>query len=546
MHEKPASKHCVIFGVRCDIHLSGNRPNGDGSTFRISRKMNPIKIKDQIEDVFVVTFKGCDREDFYKDNEIFSIFYGVDSRYNPKKALEDNGFKAQIKCFHWHMNTFNGSYGCLMSHYLLWEQISKKNTDKLFLILEDDASIEDVEDFLEQEICLKELRQKFNIINVNTEGVRGSDAYLISAKACKNMIDAMQKTIYLPADRTIFQGPKWGIHTEPSIRMARPNENQDQKYATPGQGKGKPWIGHAKWVEQRSITTTKNNLAKDNTPNVKELTKPKNNFLELLTKQVDKKNKSCIVALCENFKPTSFSRFLSTFSDYDIFFFNNQSGYDSFKKNSWGNYVNISEEHCIRSGYSGFSYNDRNKVESKALEKAALFMFGLYKKFTKEMYRNIWFIQEDVFFFSEKTLKNIDKRYTKASLVCKNLLRASSIKDKKTLWNLFGENSRERHAVDNLILFYSNLKVFRIRPEMMMSYNSYAEHHNQLFYHEIYLPTYALLNHFTISRPPEMRTISSEPPQNWDIKNIDQTCFFSPMNFEKQKEMRSLLKDQPY
>ena len=167
-------------------------------------------------------------------------------------------------------------------------------------------------------------------------------------------------------------------------------------------------------------------------------------------------------------------------------------------------------------------------------------MYGLYKKLRKEMYRNIWFIHEDVFFFSEKTLKDIDKRYNKASLICKNLFKASAIKDKKTLWRLFGENSRNRHAVDNSILFYSNLKAFRIRPEMMLSYNSYAEHHSQLFYHEIYLPTFALLNNFTISRPPEMRTISSEPPQKWDIRNIDKTCFFSPMNFEKQKEMRSL------
>jgi len=509
--------------------------------------MNTIKIKDQIENIFVITFKGCERIKYYKDNEIFSIFYGVDSRNDPKKALKDNGFKAQIKNYHWHMNTFNGSYGCLMSHYLLWEKISKKNTDKLFLILEDDACIEDVEDFLEQQICLKELRQKFEIINVNTNGVRGSDAYLISAKACKNMIDTMQKTVYLPADRTIFEGPRWQIHEEKSIRIARPFEGKDQKYSTPGNGgKGKPWIGHAKWVNQRSIVNKKNNIAEHNIIDVKELEKPNNNFLEKLTKKVDKKNESCIVALCEDFKPTNFSRFLSSFSDYDIFFFNNKRGDNSFKKNSQGNYVNISEEYCIRSGYSGFSYNDKNHVESKALEKSALFMHGLYKKLRKKMYRNIWFIHEDVFFFSEKTLIDIDKRYKKASLVCKNLLRASSIKDKKTLWRLFGENSRNRHAVDNSKLFYSNLKVFRIRPEMMLSYNSYAEHHMQLFYHEIYLPTFALLNKFTISRPPEMRTISSAPPENWDLRNIDKTCFFSPMNFTKQKEMRSLLKDQPY
>ena len=509
--------------------------------------MNPIKIKDQIENIFVITFKDCERADHYKDNEIFSIFYGVDSRYNPEKALKDNGFKAQIISYHWHMNRFNGSYGCLMSHYLLWEEIAKKNTDKLFLILEDDANIEDVEYFLEQEICLKELRQKFNIINLNTNGSRGSDAYLISSKACKNIIDALQRTIYLPADRTIFEGLKWKIHPEKSIRIARPFPGKDQKYSTPGnRGNVKPWIGHAKWVNERSIINKKNNLAKDNVPNVKELQRPNENFLEVLTKQVNKKNKSCIVALCEDSKPTTFSRFLSTFSDYDIFFFNNKKGDNSFKKNSWGNYVNISEEYCIRSGYSGFSYNDRNKVESKALEKAALFMYGLYKKLRKEMYRNIWFIHEDVFFFSEKTLKDIDKRYSKASLVCKNLLRASSIKDKKTLWRLFGENSRNRHAVDNSQLFYSNLKAFRIRPEMMLSYNSYAEHHSQLFYNEIYLPTFALLNNFTISRPPEMRTISSEPPQNWDIRNLDKTCFFSPMNFEEQKNMRTLLRGQPY
>lgn len=490
-----------------------------------------MKLREQIKECYLITLLSSDRRKRYESHEIFTIFDGVDSRKNPKKVVEELGFKIDIKIHHWHMNKFNGSYGCYMSHYCLWEKINKKYSNDWNLILEDDVKIEDVHSMLDEEIDLdKFLKRDVKIINVNQDGVRGSDAYIIHSSACAELISSIKKYIYTAADRIIFQGNKLGLHEVKTTRITRKD--------------GRAYIGHAPWFKIRDLKQNKQNTLATDRP-IKGNPKRDQEWLDKIISSIDMKSKNCLVNLCGMFKDNSFLEFTSKFKEYDVFAFRNGGGRNSYQKKGNTHYINIREDFCRASGFSNFGDNNFQFPEIKNIDKAIFFLSRLFRKKKKQFYEDLWFIHDNVFFFSEKTLIQMDNRYAGKGLVCKNLINAEKIKNPHEQWRIFGQTSRERFSVPNMNLYYSNLSAFRINKAMVLSCRSYSEHHMRLFNYENYIPSYCILNRFTVCRPPHLRSLLKHK-NSWSIQEVDKICMFSPVNQEDQKKLREALENQPW
>jgi len=69
--------------------------------------------------------------------------------------------------------------GCFLSHYFLWKKISEKK-DGVYLICEDKAYKEDISSVLDTYTAPQE---DFSVVNINTRGGNGTEAYLITPAA---------------------------------------------------------------------------------------------------------------------------------------------------------------------------------------------------------------------------------------------------------------------------------------------------------------------------------------------------------------------------
>ena len=149
----------------------------------------------------------------YKDIDFIEQFLGIDTRNNHKEIVSQYGFKEEVEP-QWQEHFYTksggngpGAFGCSLSHFMLWKSISqKKNNDDWFLILEDDACVEDIIEFSKNP---KIDFNDFDLINLNNrpdpwKEFDGSDAYLIKVETAKKIIDYCDYKIIAPADKILF------------------------------------------------------------------------------------------------------------------------------------------------------------------------------------------------------------------------------------------------------------------------------------------------------------------------------------------------------
>ena len=117
-----------------------------------------------------------------------------------------------------------GAIGCWISHYLLWEKISKQKQG-WYLILEDDVNSKDVRSVITKytPTGLQKLPKpdhpdpesahpkytdsplrETNLINLNSRADNGCEAYCLHSSVIAPILEFVNKTIARPMDKTIF------------------------------------------------------------------------------------------------------------------------------------------------------------------------------------------------------------------------------------------------------------------------------------------------------------------------------------------------------
>ena len=221
---------------------------------------------------------------------------------------------------------------------------------------------------------------------------------------------------------------------------------------------------------------------------------------------------------------------LNLFSKYKIFIIVDNNDFDLYEFiNNYKNikFIQIENEKCKLNGYI-----DTNFMLNKLISgwDKALYYFGV----ENNNYNFVWFIEDDVFFYNEDTLLQIDNKYINDDLLsnsyCKNK------KGKKNTWHWYRINIQYPPPYYNGMMC-----AVRFSNSMMKCINNYAKKYNTLFFLEALFPTIAIKNNLKYNNPNEFNNILYR--HDFKEEYIDKKNLFHPVKdltkhiyFRKLKE----------
>ena len=240
------------------------------------------------------------------------------------------------------------------------------------------------------------------------------------------------------------------------------------------------------------------------------------------------KNEKAICIITKN-NEIELIKFYSNFKNYDIFFIiddNEKIVNDTQYKNI--NFIRLNNSYVENKNYINSSsiYLNFNKVIG--WDKALLFFYEIKQYNVSGSYKFIWFLENDVWFFNENTLLNIDNKYENSDL----------------LTNKYGEKGDNNSWPWNKTILHEDYKYYksmicgcRFSEKMLESINNYVLEFKTLFFIEIMFPTIAKRNNLIYDCPKELRTLSYN--DKFEYKDLNKTNLFHPIkNFSKQNKIR--------
>lgn len=186
-------------------------------------------------------------------------------------------------------------------------------------------------------------------------------------------------------------------------------------------------------------------------------------------------------------------------NDYKIFICIDDNNYDIPNYDNQIPIIKIDNRESEDNGFKNTVTYCKDKACSR--DKALYYFSRIYKN----NYKDIWFIEEDVFFYDINTIKNIDKKYD-GELLCKGniIIKNSDMKD-TNMWI-----PKVLQETKNILTYpYSTSMIcaIRVNKKLLNLINKYAEKNNTLFFDEYLFTTLALQNKLKIDTPIELKYI---------------------------------------
>ena len=184
-------------------------------------------------------------------------------------------------------------------------------------------------------------------------------------------------------------------------------------------------------------------------------------------------------------------------------------------KNNYKNitFLQINNIFCINYGYTNMNFTI-NKLVS-GWEKAILY-FSIEHKY----FDHIWFIEDDVFFYDEQTIENIDKQYLYDDLLSNSYDTNIDGNSNEWHWNKIN--------INYFPPYYNGMMcIIRLSQKMLDCIHNYANKNKTLFFLEALFPTIAIKNNLIYNTPPEFNEIHYR--KNFEIKNISKNILYHPI-----------------
>jgi len=225
--------------------------------------------------------------------------------------------------------------------------------------------------------------------------------------------------------------------------------------------------------------------------------------------------KNAICLICN--KPNIiWFQFLSSFQHYDIYVIiddNSINWKDKFSSFLNIHCIQIKEEECLSKGFintCSITFHKKVAGWTKALY-AFCFLLPIYK--------HIWFFEDDVYFYDENNLFNIDKQYPYSDLLSNKY--EENMGDKKDwLWN--------RIKIEIPPPYYkAMICCIRMSFILLKKIKEYANEYKTLFFTEALFPTLCKTNKLIYVTPKELNTIFYR--KLFLPKEINQTDIFHPI-----------------
>jgi len=222
------------------------------------------------------------------------------------------------------------------------------------------------------------------------------------------------------------------------------------------------------------------------------------------------------ICLITNKPNTIFLTFLNTFTAYDVFIIidDNSKSYNNLKPMFPRlNIIQMPNSICVKSGIQNTNFITFKKPIT-GWDKA-IYYFSIYCV----RYNYVWFIEDDVFFNSEKTLLDIDNNYKNADLLCNSDLTVATNR-KHWLWRLINMNLPPPY-VNGMMC------ACRMSVAMLQRLKEYGAKNKTLFFLEALFPTIAVHHKLSCMQPDELKSILYR--NYWDINTLNAVNLYHPI-----------------
>jgi len=238
-------------------------------------------------------------------------------------------------------------------------------------------------------------------------------------------------------------------------------------------------------------------------------------------------------ALCIiSYKPNPILlNFYNSFINYDIYTIiddntKNYSNADIIKNFNNIKFIQIKDKDCSDNGFTNSNVIGVKKIIS-GWDKA-LYYFSIINK----NYKNIWFIEDDVFFYDENTIISIDNKYEDYDILCNSDFKVGKLNE--WLWSRIKINLPQPY-------YHGMMCACRMSNKLLEAINDYAIKNKKIFFLEALFPTIAIKSNLKYYNPDEFRTITWR--NKFEINQISKENIYHPFkNIEYHNIIRNSLK----
>lgn len=223
--------------------------------------------------------------------------------------------------------------------------------------------------------------------------------------------------------------------------------------------------------------------------------------------------------------------FLNTFTHYDVYLVVDDNSVDytqMYKDYTRLHFIQIPNEMCNNQGFANLTFLTINK-KITAWDKA-LYYFSTIDK----SYKHVWFIEDDVFFYNEQTLMDIDSKYIHSDFL-----------GPATSYNENIDGTSHEWLWDSVILkipppYYKCLCcAVRMSPKLLQRIKMYATNRKTLDFLEALIPTLCKRAKLQYDMPEELEHIVYRKEHN--IKTMETRNLYHPMKrIQQHADIRSM------
>jgi hypothetical protein len=226
--------------------------------------------------------------------------------------------------------------------------------------------------------------------------------------------------------------------------------------------------------------------------------------------------------------------FLNKFKNYNIYIIidnNNINFSEKYKHYEKINFIQIKYEDCNKYGFKNMtlSVDLKNNIKERICGwDKALYYFSK----VNNNYDNIWFLEDDVFFYNETTLLNIDSKYMNSDLLTNNY--QENLTGYKKFWHW------DKIDIKILPPYYKCMAcATRLSKLMISNISDYATKYNTLFFLEVLFPTICKSNKLIYDNPIEFKNIVYR--EEYNIEDINKFYLYHPV---KDTEIHQLFRNK--
>lgn len=239
-------------------------------------------------------------------------------------------------------------------------------------------------------------------------------------------------------------------------------------------------------------------------------------------------NKTCVCLIC--YKPNDiWINFLSKFKKYDVYVIidDNSKDYEKQYSNfSNINIIQIKDGDCQKYGFINMNHTIHKMISG--WEKAIYYFSTINTK-----YSNVWFFEDDVFFYDEQSLLNIDSKYPISDLLSNTY--EENISGQKNYW-WWGKID-----INFPPPYYSAMVCcVRMSSSLLSKIKEYANNHHTLFFLEALFPTICKKYELKYDTPYEF--IDIVYTKDYNDQDINKTNLYHPVkDITKHEYYRQIL-----